>query len=199
MKERLKKALSQRRKHQIVDPGRISSAVLVPIYRKNGEYHLLFIKRTERVKVHKGQISFPGGAYEEQDKTLSNTALRESAEEIGLPVESAEMLGELDDIATMGTGYIISPYVAAIPWPLPLKVDETETEEIIEIPISELLNEDSLREDMATLENGQVISTYFYHYKDRVVWGATARILKQFLDIYTQVIEGAGKQKPART
>ena len=191
VKQKLKQALSQRTKSRIVDAGRVSSAVLLPIYKKDGEYHLLFIKRTETVKVHKGQISFPGGAYEEKDRMLATTALRESTEEIGLAAEVVELLGELDDISTIGTGYIISPFVAFIPWPYPLKVDATETEEIIEVPISALLDRDCLRLGTDTAD-GREIPTYFYHYKERVIWGATARILKQFLDIYTQAMEGKG-------
>ena len=188
MKKRLEQALSQRQKQHIVDPSLISSAVLLLIFREDGEYYLIFIKRTQHVNVHRGEISFPGGAYEKQDKTLLNTALRESAEEIGLPLGSVELLGELDDIATVATGYLISPYIAAIPWPLPLKADKIETEEIIEIPISALLDENCMREGKAMI-NDREIDTYFYDYKDRVIWGATARILKQFLEIYARAMK----------
>ena len=69
------------------------SAVLVPIFLKAGQYHLLFIQRTERVREHKGQISFPGGAYEKADGLLLNTALREAEEEIGLAPGDVEVLG----------------------------------------------------------------------------------------------------------
>ncbi len=68
VKPRLKQVLSRRQKKQIVHPTRVPSAVLVPVYRKQGQYHILFIQRTEKVKDHKGQISFPGGAYEEQER-----------------------------------------------------------------------------------------------------------------------------------
>jgi len=186
MKQRLKQALSRRQTRHIVDASRVSSAVLIPVYYKEGEYHILFTKRTERVKDHKGHISFPGGAYEEEDVTLGNTALRECAEEIGLAAEAVELLGELDDMSTIGSGYIISPFVAVIPWPYPLKADPFEVEEIIEVPISALLDKDCLREGTDTLD-GQVINTYFYDYQGRIIWGATARILNQFLDIYTQL------------
>jgi len=186
--QRLKQALAQRQKRHIVDASRVLSAVLIPIFYKQGEYYILFTKRTEKVKDHKGQISFPGGAYEEEDVALVNTALRECTEEIGLPVETVELLGELDDMPTVGTGYLISPFVATIPWPYPLKVDPREVKEIIEVPISALLDKDCLREETDTLD-GQVIPTYFYHHQGEVIWGATARILKQFLDIYTQVMK----------
>ena len=91
MEQELKQALSRRHKSRIVNTSRISAAILLPMYRKQGEHYLLFTKRTEEVKNHKGQISFPGGAYEEQDGTLANTALRECAEEIGLPAEAIEL------------------------------------------------------------------------------------------------------------
>ena len=183
----MKQTLAQRQKSHIVDTSRVPSAVLIPIYYKQGEYHILFTKRTEKVKHHKGQISFPGGAYEEKDGTLLNTALRECAEEIGLPAEAVEPLGELDDFLTISSSYIISPFVSVIPWPYPLKVDPKEVEEIVEVPISALLDKSYLRRGTDTLE-GQVITTYFYHYHEKVIWGATARILNQFLDIWTEVM-----------
>ena len=192
MLQRLKQALSRRQKSRVVDANRVSAAVLLPIYYKEGEYYILFTKRTESVKDHKGQISFPGGAYEEQDGTLFQTALRESAEEIGLPSETVELLGELDDLRTIGTSYIISPFVAAISWPYPLKVYQAEVEEIIEAPISALLDKGCLRQGTDIL-NGRVVTAYFYHYQGKIIWGATARILNQFLDIWTKVMKNAGE------
>jgi 8-oxo-dGTP pyrophosphatase MutT (NUDIX family) len=189
IKQRLKQALTQRQKHHIVDTSRISSAVLVPIFEKYGEWHILFTKRTERLRDHKGQISFPGGAYEKQDGGFINTALRECAEEIGLSAEAVEVLGELDDMYTLGTYYVISPFVAVIPWPYPFRLDPIEVERIIEAPLSALLNKDCLSEETDTL-NGEPITTYFYRYRGDIIWGATARILNQFLDIWTGVLEG---------
>ncbi len=177
-----------RQKRHIVDASRESAAVLLPIYYTPGQYYILFTKRTEKVKEHKGQICFPGGAYEEEDGTLVNTALRECAEEIGLMTEEVEVLGELDDTATTTSNYIISPFVAVIPWPYPFKVDEYEAEEIIEVPISALLDKNSLHHETEIVD-GEVTISYFYHYQGRVIWGATAKILNQFLDIFTQVVK----------
>ena len=192
MLQRLKQALSQRQKRHIVDVNRVSSAVLIPIYYKEGQYHLLFTKRTEKVRDHKGQICFPGGACEAIDRTPFNTAVRECTEEIGLPAETVELLGELDDLRTIGTSYVISPFVAAISWPFPLKVDPMEVEKIIEVPISALLDKDCLRQGTDIL-NGQTVTTYFYHYQGEVIWGATARILSQFLDIWAQIMKDTGE------
>ncbi|MFC2052205.1 NUDIX hydrolase [Chloroflexota bacterium] len=187
MNQILKQVLSQRPKSRIVDTSRVPSAVLLPIYQKQGEYHILFTKRTETVKEHKGQISFPGGAREEHDETLLDTALRETTEEIGLPAEAVKLLGELDDFPTTTSSYIISPFVAAIQWPYPLKIDPIEVEEIIEIPISALLDKDCVSQETEIID-GQAVTAYSYNYQGKVVWGATARILTQFLDVWAEVI-----------
>jgi 8-oxo-dGTP pyrophosphatase MutT (NUDIX family) len=189
MKERLKQILSRREKSNINDSGLVRSAVLVPIYYKEGQYYVLLTKRAETVKYHKGQISFPGGACEERDEEPGSTALRECAEEIGL-AEGVELLGELDDVATFGSGYIISPFVAFVPWPHTLELDPTEVDRVVEMPLSALLGKDSLRRETRVLE-GKRVTTYAYHYQGQVVWGATARILKQFLDIFSEAMKEA--------
>jgi len=186
MEQRLRQALSNRQKQYITEPGLVPSAVLLPLYYKEGQYYLLFIKRTERVKEHKGQISFPGGAYEEEDGTLLNTALRENAEEIGLAPGEVEILGELDDTITWTSDYVISPFVAIIPWPYQFKMDEEEVDEIIEVPISMFLDKNYMRQETEVID-GEAVTLYYYHYQGRVIWGATARILNQFLDIFIRV------------
>ena len=185
MKQRLRALLSRRQKHHIVDASRIPAAVLLPLYCKQGEYYLLFTKRTQKVKEHKGQISFPGGG-QEGDETLVNTALRECAEEIGLMAEETEVLGELDDTISLTSNYIISSFVALIPWPYQFKVSEDEIEELIEVPISALLDR-NYRHQESEVMNGEAVTSYFYDYQGRVIWGATARILKQFLDIWASI------------
>lgn len=186
VKQRIIQALSQRQKQRIIDARRVKSAVLLPLYYKQGEYYILFTKRTEKVKDHKGQISFPGGAYEDRDGTLLNTALRESAEEIGLSADTVEVLGELDDVSTFVSNYVISPFVALISWPNPLTLDPWETEEIIEVPMSALLEKNPAPKKAGVM-NGKEAASYFYDYQGKIIWGATATILKQFLDIFTQV------------
>ena len=191
MKQRLRQALSLRKKRRIIDASQVSAAVLLPIYWKQEQYYLLFTKRTQEVKNHKSQISFPGGAYQEEDGTLVNTALRESAEEIGLMAGDVELLGELDDFVTQVSSYIISPFVAIIPWPYKFKVNRKETEESIEVPISALLDMGRLRLETRIIDDEEVTS-FFYPYQGRVIWGATARILNQFLEIFTLAMEAAG-------
>jgi 8-oxo-dGTP pyrophosphatase MutT (NUDIX family) len=186
MEDRLRRALSRWRKARIADSTRIAAAVLIPLYVKEGEYHIMFIQRSNRVRDHKGQISFPGGAYEEGDETLLRTALREADEEVGLDPETVTVLGEIDDIRTIGSGYVVSPFVGVIPWPYEVRVDKWETEEIIEVPLAALLDERCVRRG-SDIVDGEAIETYFYEHGGRVIWGATARMLRQFLGIVCEI------------
>jgi 8-oxo-dGTP pyrophosphatase MutT (NUDIX family) len=178
--ERIRQILIQREKKCITDPRLIPSSVLVPIYKKASGYHILFIKRTETVEIHKGQISFPGGKKDDSDSDFLATALRESFEEIGLDPEAAEVLGELDDEKTFTSNFIIHPFLAIIPYPYEFKLCREEVEELIEVPFSKLLDESSWREEIRT-EEGITFRAHYYHYGDVVIWGVTARILKKLL------------------
>jgi 8-oxo-dGTP pyrophosphatase MutT (NUDIX family) len=182
MINKLREFMAHRHKKSITAPERISSAVLLPIYNKEGQCYILFTQRTNNVKEHKGQISFPGGARQDGESLL-DTALRESLEEVGLSPTEVEVLGELDDTATTTSNFVVTPFVGVIPWPNDLRADGWETDELIEVPISALWAKNS-REDRKEVIGGQPVTSYFYHYGDRVIWGATARILYQFLELY---------------
>ena len=146
---------------------------------------MLLTKRTQKVKDHKGQISFPGGARE-GNETLVHTALRESSEEIGLSAEEVEVLGELDDAISLTSNYVISPFVALIPWPYHFKVSEEEVDELIEAPVSAFLDGAFQHHEEENMV-GEEVSSYSYHYQGKVIWGATARVLKQFLDVWVRL------------
>jgi 8-oxo-dGTP pyrophosphatase MutT (NUDIX family) len=181
--EQLRTVLAEREILRIHNPALKVSAVLVPVFLKNGRYHLLFMQRTERVEHHKGQISFPGGSYKKTDASLLQTALREAQEETGVAPADVNFLGELDDVLTATSNYVISPFVGLVPYPYAFQPDKWETEELLEIPIDTLLAKGCFRE-MLTIQAGQELDTLFYDFGDKTIWGATARILKQFLDIW---------------
>lgn len=174
--------LDRRPRHRINDAARVPAAVLIPIYKNEGQCHIVFIKRTETVKDHKGQISFPGGAREDGDRSLLDTALRESCEEIGLRPADAEILGEMDDEVTTTSNYLVTPFVAAIPWPYRFVSNGNEVAEIIQVPIPALLAEGCRRPDTEVL-GGRTVASCAYHYGGQIIWGATARILNKFLGI----------------
>jgi 8-oxo-dGTP pyrophosphatase MutT (NUDIX family) len=184
---RLSETLSNRVKVHLQDDTRRPSAVLIPIYFQAGEHRILFTKRTELVHHHKGEISFPGGGFHEDDGTLLNTALRESFEEIGLAPRDVVVLGELDDILTRGSPFIITPFVGSILPEYKFKISDFEIAELIEIPIQALLTEGCRRENPIETIGGQQVTPYVYAYKGKLITGATARILKQFLEIFVQV------------
>lgn len=179
--EAVRAALAKHQKLHIHDPQLTPAAVLLLLYPKNGEYHVLFTKRTNEVEHHKGQISFPGGAYDEGDVSLTDTALRESLEEVGLKGEDVDVLGELDDMATF-SAFAISPFVGVISYAPNFTPSPREIEEIVEIPLFALLNPTNFREETREYD-GRPFPVYYYAYGRHVVWGATARILKQFLDL----------------
>ena len=176
------KNLASRPCKRIRDENLVLSAVLVLLFEKDGKDHMLFTKRSDKVEHHKGEISFPGGRVDPGDSSLAETALRECAEELGLDPGDVTILGRLDDMCTVGTGYIISPYVATIAYPYPFRVNTEEIEELIFAPM-EALVEGCREEGSEVMGEEDTAAAYYFQYQDHVIWGATARILKQFLDI----------------
>jgi len=179
--EGIKKMLSSRKRRVIEHPPFSHAAVLVPLFQKGGDCHLLFTKRSEQVKYHKSEISFPGGVVDEEDRELINTALREAHEEIGLKESDIQVIGLLDDIVTI-TEFIVTPIVGLFPYPYPFRVSEAEIAELIEVPLSFLLNKE-YQSEKTILRGGQHEVVYAYQYGEHVIWGATARILNQFLGL----------------
>ncbi|TET15308.1 MAG: CoA pyrophosphatase [Dehalococcoidia bacterium] len=176
----IKELLSRRQRQVITAEGLKPSAVLVLIYEKMGEYYMVLTKRTQDVEHHKGQMSFPGGAYDERDSDLETTALREAFEEIGVRGEDVEILGNLDDQATLTSNFVITPYVGAIPYPYEFRVNRREVEELIEAPVAVLLNPDCFRPQGS---KGRFHPHGYYRCGEYNITGITAIILKQFLEL----------------
>jgi 8-oxo-dGTP pyrophosphatase MutT (NUDIX family) len=181
--DQIRTTLSSRQRRMIEHPPFSHAAVLVPLFKKSEGCHLLFTKRSDQVKYHKGEISFPGGVVDEEDSELINTALREAFEEIGLRESDVQIIGVLDDIVTI-TEFIVTPIVGLFPYPYPFKVSEVEIAELIEVPLSFLLD-DNCYSEKEIFRGGQKEVVYTYQYGKHIIWGATARILKQFLDLIT--------------
>jgi 8-oxo-dGTP pyrophosphatase MutT (NUDIX family) len=182
MEAELKKLLAQRTKNYITNKNRVPSAVLIPLYQEDGQYNIIFIKRTMTVKTHQGQISFPGGMQDKRDKTLQDTALREAEEEIGLCTEDVNILGELDDEITTTSNYIVTPFAATIPWPYHFTPNKHEVTKIISAPIAALMEKDC-RKPETEISNGKTVESFAYYYQGTRIWGATARILNKLLEI----------------
>ncbi len=165
------------------------AAVLVPLFCLGGELHLLLTKRTDTVEYHKGQISFPGGRHEEGDADLLATALRETYEEIGLLPQAVEVLGRLDEIETVGSGFAVTPFVGLVPNPAGLRPNRGEIEEMIELPLAAFMDPANLRIERIVRE-GREMEVLFYTCSDHVVWGATARIVRGLTALIADRAEG---------
>jgi 8-oxo-dGTP pyrophosphatase MutT (NUDIX family) len=170
------------RARRIVPPGPlVRAAVLVPIVDR-GEAVLVFAQRTDRVGQHRGQISFPGGRVDPEDPDDLAAALREAHEEVGLEPSRVEPLGLLDDTETFATQYVITPWVGLVRGPVAWQPDGEEIEKVIEVPVEALLDRGCFRVEQWE-RDGVRRDVYFYEYRDTTIWGATARILKTYLDL----------------
>src|SRR5258707_7693295 len=158
------------------------AAVLVPLYLDDGEWHVLFTLRTHLVETHKGQVSFPGGRVDPEDRSRVETALREAEEEIGLRREDVTVLGQLDELLTV-TQYHITPVVGLFPWPYAFVLSTAELSEVFGVPLAWLADPPNLEIKVPEpIFPGLKIPVYYLHYQGYTIWGATARMLLNLIE-----------------
>jgi 8-oxo-dGTP pyrophosphatase MutT (NUDIX family) len=165
--------LRGRRPAGVPGPGR-RAAVLLVLFDRDGEAHLLLTKRSNSVPSHPGQISLPGGVVEPEDPSPADAALRETEEEVGIPPGSLRVIGELDEVSTMVSGFIVRPFVAVAEGPLSPVPSDAEVARILEVSVADLLRAD------AALPPEPAPLALRYPLAGEDVWGATARILRIF-------------------
>lgn len=159
------------------------AAVLVPLYLDSGEWHVLLTRRTDKVDSHKGQVAFPGGRADPEDASLVHTALREAREEIGLAPADATVIGRLDELITVSQ-YRVTPIVARIPFPYAFVPSEDEIDAIFGVPLRWLADRSNLEvRHREPIVPGPKIPVYYWHYGEYTIWGATARMLLNLLDV----------------
>jgi 8-oxo-dGTP pyrophosphatase MutT (NUDIX family) len=156
------------------------SAVLIALYERDDAVQLLFIKRTERVGTHKGEIGFPGGRIETDDASPLAAALREAEEEVGIPVADVAPLGALPSVDTIVTGMLIYPFIGRLDAPPTLIPSPFEVAETIEVPLPHLLDPATYHEEEWIIR-GVKRPIFFYRYGPYDIWGATGRIVQLFL------------------
>jgi len=184
LKEDLKTILVHREPKRIKGNGAdyTQASVLLPLFSRDEQYWLLFTKRANTVEYHKGEISFPGGVVDEDDDSLEGTAKRETFEEIGIREEDIEILGQLDDIPTTMSRFIIHPFVGVVPFPYVFTINRREVEHLIEVPLRFFLDP-SQPQPFSIDHEGDIFETPAFIYKDAVIWGATERILENFINL----------------
>jgi 8-oxo-dGTP pyrophosphatase MutT (NUDIX family) len=177
LRERPKISYSETPFEQFTGPPR-PAAVLVPLIDWDGEWHLLFTRRTDLVDHHKGQVSFPGGATDPGDASAEHTALREAEEEIGLGSAEVRVLGHMGEYLTV-TNFRVTPVVGVIPWPYCFKIHTLEVGRVFTIPLA-WLRDPTNRQEFTRQETGRGVVTYL-PYDGELLWGATARMTVSFL------------------
>jgi 8-oxo-dGTP pyrophosphatase MutT (NUDIX family) len=157
----------------------LMASVLLVIHYSYGLPRILFTKRSSDLKSHAGEVCFPGGTFVKEDRQLYFTALRETKEEVGLAFTEKDICGSLEPVRTVTSNYLITPYITvqnSIPKP---RILLDEVQHILDVPLAGLLNtvaSDRLHESMSIKDR------FIFKYKSEVIWGATARIVKQLYD-----------------
>lgn len=160
--------------------GKVRAAVLMPIFDRDGELYMLFIKRSHSVATHQGQVAFPGGRSEPDDPDILTTALREAYEEVGLRPETVEVLGRLTTAATMTSNYLVTPFVGVIGVPTDLRADQHEVEEIFSVPLA-ALKDPRFRGRYQWNRNGTLQEYPAIFYGEQPIWGLTLRFTDELL------------------
>lgn len=168
---------------QAIQPQARLASVLVPLFVYEGQPALAFIRRSQELRSHSGEIAFPGGGVEPLDGSPVETALREAQEEIGLEPAQVEVLNILPPLFTSVSNYLITPVVAFLPRGLgTLRLQESEVAEVILAPLAALADPTIFRAE-EWIRGGRSHTVYFYDYGPYRIWGATARMVKTLLDL----------------
>jgi 8-oxo-dGTP pyrophosphatase MutT (NUDIX family) len=178
LKGRVKATLAGLQRRAISAGYTREAAVLMPLFERRGQPHLLLTLRTEDVETHKGQVSFPGG-MRHGDEDLETTALRETHEEIGLDHGRVEILGRFHDYVS-STDYRVTPFAGYVREPFDLVLQPAEVAEVLEVPFGAFFDPARFRVEKMTLRD-RLIDVYFYSYGTYEIWGLTARIIRDFL------------------
>jgi 8-oxo-dGTP pyrophosphatase MutT (NUDIX family) len=179
-KKQISGRLKNREKKKAFSEGSVPSAVLMLIMNRDNEAHVLLTKRTDRVRTHKGQVSFPGGAMEKSDNSILDTAVRETFEETGIGPSDIEILGEFDETISI-TNFHVSTFIGALNYPYSCRMDTGEIEACFDAPLSIFCNKEYTNIETYIYE-GSPRTVYHYLHEGFDIWGMTAGILTNFAE-----------------
>ena len=157
------------------------AAVLVPTYEQDGREFVVLTVRADVLTHHSNQVAFPGGAKDKIDKSLWDTALRETQEELGLDPKAIQLLKELGQQITP-TGFRVSPFVGRIMLPEIWNFNTNEIAEVFSVPLDHLRNKSNLEIEQTCYQGQQLMDPHFF-YRSHVIWGMTGRVLYEFLEL----------------
>ena len=179
LRDRIRHWLSDLELRPLTSEYKREAAVLMPIFERDGEPYFLLTRRSEELRIHKGQISFPGGSRDNEEN-LQDTALRETFEELGLSPSKIEILGQFHEYMS-STEYRVVPYAGYLEEPFITTPEPCEVAEVLQVPFSVFLEPKNFRVEQV-VRLGRSMDVYFYSYGNCTIWGLTARIIKDFLD-----------------
>ena len=160
------------------------SAVMVLLYPLNNQLHTVFIKRSEYDGIHNGQIAFPGGKKEKTDQNFEETALRETFEEVGVKADDIEVIGQLSDLFIPPSNFIVKPFVGYCTRQPAYNIDRKEVQSVIEIDLADFYSENRIFEkEFRSGISGQTIKAPYFDIMNIEIWGATAMITSELLDV----------------
>lgn len=161
------------------------AAVLCPLFEEHGEAHVILTRRSSNLRSHTGEVSFPGGRLD-AGETAVDAALREASEEVGIDPAAIEILGPLSPLVTARGDSLISPFVGALPGRPHLRPNPAEVERAFDVSIAELVSEGVYREELWDLPDEEERSISFFELHGDTVWGATAWMLRDLLELVLQ-------------
>lgn len=169
------------------EPGLTRAAVLVPLLCAGDGPRLVLTRRSQRVGTHKGQVSFPGGRVDPDDRDARHTALREAHEELAIRPADVRVLGQLHDRITV-TDFLVTPVVGAIDHPYPFRPEPAEIDEVYEVPLRDFLDPGVHRVERTAVHRGRPYDVHRYEVAGTVVWGATAWFIHHFLGMVQDLL-----------
>lgn len=158
------------------------AAVLVPLFEEDGLARVILTRRSDRLRSHTGEVSFPGGRLDPEEEPLA-AALREAGEEVGIDPDHVDIIGQLEPLATLSSRSGITPFVGVLPARPTLTPNPHEVELAFDVTLAQLLDPGLYREERWDTPWGNDRSVHFFELPDDTVWGATARILHQLLEL----------------
>jgi 8-oxo-dGTP pyrophosphatase MutT (NUDIX family) len=180
LREQIRQRLSEMEQRRLTTGFSREAAVLLLVFELDGHPHILLTRRTQDVRTHKGQISFPGGMRLDGE-SLEQTALRETFEEVGISDRQIELLGRFHDYVS-SSEYLVVPFVGFIKEPFTTEPQAREVAEILQVPFQVFTDRARMRVERM-MRSGKMMDIYFYSFAPHEIWGLTARIIKDFLDM----------------
>jgi 8-oxo-dGTP pyrophosphatase MutT (NUDIX family) len=180
LRDQIRQRLAEVEQRRLTTGFSREAAVLLLVFEREGQPHILLTRRTQEVRTHKGQISFPGGMRLDGE-SLDRTALRETFEEVGINDTQIELLGRFHDYVS-SSEYLVAPFVGFIGQGFTTEPQAREVAEILQVPFQVFTDPARMRVERM-MRSGKMLDVYFYSFAPHEIWGLTARIIKDFLEV----------------